>query len=228
MQVLILILVITCVVMVSVNGFRPARMSSFVRTGNQIRALRMEAESGATAAPAAPSAPASKGFGKAKAVEKADGEDVVEMSAGDKTYASQAKRGVPEYNIFIRPKDGGEEEWVPVGSMTIPRDTPVGKAIYDVEGELLKGTFKLYPKLKAFYDVRSEEQKADMWEYGSTLKAFPDEPIVIRTKDDGAAEAEGGNFFTNWVKSITNPVDSSGLNTPGAVTMNQNGPSKKK
>ena len=80
MQVLVLILVITCVVMVSVNGFRPARMSSFVRTGNQIRALRMEAESGATAAPLR-LLPLSRRFGKAKAVEKADGEDVVEMSA---------------------------------------------------------------------------------------------------------------------------------------------------
>lgn len=170
--------------------------------------------------------PTTKGFGKNKIIDKE--EESEEMSAGDRTYASQAKRGVPEYNIFIRPKGGEDEEWVPVGSMTIPRDTPVGKAIYDVEGELLKGTFKLYPKLKAFYDVRSDEDKKTMWEYGSTLKAFPDEPIVIRTKDDGEVGKEGGNFFTNWVKSITNPVDASDLKTPGAVTMNQNGPTKKK
>ena len=229
MSVAVVFLVAVCLVL-SVGAFRPARMRSMSARiiGGQLRLESDSGSSGEAAAPAAPVAPAAtKGFGKAKVVDKADGDEVVEMSAGDKTYASQAKRGVPEYNVFIRPKGGGDEEWVPVGSMTIPRDTPVGKAIFDVEAELLKGTFKLYPKLKAFYDVRSEEQKADMWEYGSTLKAFPDEPIVIRTKDEGAEDPGGGNFFTNWVKSITNPVDASDLKTPGAVTMNQNGPSKK-
>jgi hypothetical protein len=175
-----------------------------------------------------------KGFGKAKEVQE---KDMPELSAGDKTYASQAKRGVPEYSIFIRPKgengeEAGDEEWVPVGSMTIPRDVPVGKAIYDVEGELLKGTFKLYPKLKAFYDVRSEESKKNMWEYGSTLKAFPDEPIIVRTREDAAeggnGDSGGGNWFSNYVKSVTSPMDTGGLTTPGAVTMNQNGPSKAK
>lgn len=53
--------------------------------------------------------------------------------------------------------------------MTIPRDTPVGKAIFEVEAELLKGAFKLYPKLKAFYDVRGEN-KEGMFEYGHCLK----------------------------------------------------------
>ena len=69
------------------------------------------------------------------------------------TYEAQQKRGVPEYNIFLRPSNGTEVEWVPVGSMTIPRDTKISKAVFEVEDELLKGTFKLYPKLKAFYDV---------------------------------------------------------------------------
>lgn len=56
--------------------------------------------------------------------------------------------------------------------MTIPRDTPPGKAIYEVEEELLKGAFKLYPKLKAFYDVRTD--KTDVFEYGHCLKGrFP-------------------------------------------------------
>ena len=59
-------------------------------------------------------------------------------------------------------------EWVPVGSMTIPRDTPPAKAIYEVEEELLKGAFKLYPKLKAFYEVRAD--KTDVFEYGHCLK----------------------------------------------------------
>ena len=59
--------------------------------------------------------------------------------------------------------------------MTIPRDTPPSDAIYEVEQELLKGTFKLYPKLKAFYDVRKEEDKGTTFEYGYVLKNFPDD-----------------------------------------------------
>ena len=172
--------------------------------------------------PPAPSAPATKGFGKAKVVQTKDDDDTKQLSAGDRTYMSQAKRGVPEYNIFIRPKNGSDEEWVPVGSMTIPRDTPVGKAVYDVEGELLKGTFKLYPKLKAFSDVRSEEDRKSMWEYGHTLKAFPDEPItLIGDREEVTAEITGqnGNFFTNWIKSITSPMDNSGIVNPGQGTL---------
>ena len=76
--------------------------------------------------------------------------------------------------------------------MTIPRDTKVSKAVFEVEEELLKGTFKLYPKLKAFYDVRVD--KEGIFEYGYCLKAFPDEPIIVIKKD----EEQSKNFFTNW------------------------------
>jgi len=59
-----------------------------------------------------------KGFGKIK--DKSN--DVKEeKDAGTRTYESQSKRGVPEYNIFIRPSNGSETDWVPVGSMTIQR-----------------------------------------------------------------------------------------------------------
>jgi hypothetical protein len=61
------------------------------------------------------SAPKTKGFGTVKKIEKSD--EVVEKDDGTKTYESQAKRGVPEYNIFLRPKNGTEGDWVPVGSM---------------------------------------------------------------------------------------------------------------
>ena len=72
-------------------------------------------------APAAPDAgapaPASKGFGAAKSKTDAAAAVEVEKDAGTKTYEIQAKRGVPEYNIFLRPVNGTEVEWVPVGSM---------------------------------------------------------------------------------------------------------------
>lgn len=76
---------------------------------------------------------------------------------------------------------------------TIPRDTSVAKAVFEVEGELLKGAFKLYPKMKAFYEVRKD--KEDMFEYGHCLKAFPDEEIKIIQR---AELQEKKNFFSNW------------------------------
>lgn len=176
------------------------------------------------------SKPASKGFGAKKV------EIPVEKDAGTITYENQAKRGVPEYNIFIRPTNGTDTEWVPVGSMTIPRDTKVAKAVFEVEQELLKGTFKLYPKLKKFYDIR--QGKEGIFEYGYCLKAFPDEPIQIVVKEDSSANR---NFFTNWyivklsslifsnmiqclifrLGKITNPIDTSELKNPGEMTLKQ-------
>eukprot|EP01036_Dinobryon_divergens_P026771 gene26771-35457_t len=155
----------------------------------------------------------SKGFGSTKKVEV----PTIDTDIGTKTYENQAKRGVPEYNIFLRPANGTEVEWVPVGSMTIPRDTAVSKAVFEVEDELLKGTFKLYPKLKAFYDVRKE--KYGVFEYGYCLKAFPDEPIRIIQREAGSGE--GKNFFTNWLGKITNPIDSTNLKNPGQMSIKQ-------
>ena len=154
-----------------------------------------------------------KGFGKVKA--KVD--EIVEKDDGTKTYESQAKRGVPEYNIFLRPVNGTEEEWVPVGSMTIPRDTKVAKAVFEVEGELLKGTFKLYPKLKAFSDTRNN--KEGLFEYGYCMKAFPDEPIVVIKKEDSVPQT--GNFFSNWLDKLTNPMDTDDLKNKGQMTLKQ-------
>jgi hypothetical protein len=159
----------------------------------------------------------SKGFGVPKPI--ASETEPKEKDAGTKTYEAQAQRGIPEYNIFMRTRGGEAEEWVPVGSMTIPRDVPVARAVYEVEQELLAGTFKLYPKMKAFYDVRKEEDKANTFEYGCCLKAFPDEEIKILNKED--AYAKKGNFFQNWLGSVTNPNDNSELKNPGQMGLKQ-------
>jgi len=154
----------------------------------------------------------SKGFAapKPKVVVETD------KDAGTLTYENQAKRGVPEYNIFLRPTNGTNEEWVPVGSMTIPRDVKPSKAIFDVEEELLKGTFKLYPKLKAFYEFRSD--KVNVFEYGYCLKAFPDESITIAER---ATTNNQGNFLTNWFGKLTNPIDNSELKNKGDIYLKQ-------
>lgn len=76
---------------------------------------------------------------------------------------------------------------------TIPRDVTVSFAVYETEEELLKGAFKLYPKLKAFWEARKD--KEGMFEYGQCLKAFPDEPILVLVKP--VVEEQKG-FFQNW------------------------------
>ena len=155
----------------------------------------------------------SKGFGAPKAkpiVEEAP------KDTGTVTYELQSKRGVPEYSIFLRPSNGSETEWLPVGSMTIPRDTKPSKAIFDVEQELLSGAFKLYPKLRAYYDVRID--KSDVFEYGYCPKAFPDEEIKVALK---SANTEQSNFFMNWIGKLTNPIDNSSLKNKGTMTIKQ-------
>lgn len=166
--------------------------------------------------------PKSKGFGKPapKKVEE-------EKDIGTEVYERQAKRGVPEYNIFLRPNNGSETDWVPVGSMTIPRDTPVSKAVFEVESELLKGTFKLYPKLRNYYDSKKRDAGEstskdsttlsgnDVFEYGYILKAFPDEEIkVIKRESEGSK-----NFIANWLGRLTNPIDTSGVQNKGQTTL---------
>jgi len=163
------------------------------------------------------SSAATKGFGKKKVPSVVDTEAVKDV--GTKTYENQAKRGVPEYNIFLRPVNGTDVEWVPVGSMTIPRDTKISKAVYDVEKELLTGTFKLYPKLKVFYELRNAESRDNMFQYGYCLKAFPDEEIKVIVKEDGTQKDT--NFFTNWLGRLTNPMDTDSLKNPGEMTIKQ-------
>lgn len=208
-------LILVLVALACTNAFRPMSRRAFLGLK-----LRMSDETPAFVPDAVEAdVPASKGFGSKKAVVSDDGE--VEETAGDRTYASQAKRGVPEYNIFIKTAGGGEEEWVPVGSMTIPRDVTVSKAVFEVEDELLVGTFKLYPKMKPFWETRDEETRKTVFEYGYCLKAFPDEEIRKCSRDDMEVKKQG-NFFQNWLNQVTNPTDTSELNNPGQMTLNQN------
>eukprot|EP01031_Cornospumella_fuschlensis_P026330 gene26330-31807_t len=159
-----------------------------------------------------PSKPARKGFGKPPPPKP-----VVEKDLGTRTYEQQAQRGVPEYSIFLRPVNGTDEEWLPVGSMTVPRTSSVDTAIFEVESELLQGTFKLYPKLRPLYEDKTrKEAQAAVFEYGYCLKAFPDEPIVRAGRPGDAKQQQGKGpgplgFVTNWLSKITSPLDTSGV-----------------
>ena len=91
----------------------------------------------------------------------------------------------------------------------------MSKVVLEVESEMLKGTFKLYPKLKAFYELQGGAAKKGIFEYGYCLKAFPDEPIQI-VKEEVEQET---NFFQNWLSKITNPLDTKDLNSDKTVTL---------
>ena len=70
--------------------------------------------------------------------------------------------------------------------------------------------------MKAFYDVRKEEDKEGMFEYGYVLKRFPDEPITVCVKKS-VEEQNNRSVFGTWMKKITNPVDTSDLKNPVSV-----------
>lgn len=96
-----LLLLLLC--LQTVAAFLPRALSSISRSSSS-RLLSEEAK---------------KGFGKAKEVVVqgmldchdrilADCASEEEKDAGTKTYESMAKRGVPEYSIFLRPLNGSE------------------------------------------------------------------------------------------------------------------------
>jgi len=219
-QSVLLLLLLALLSLTQFSGTAALGLSSRLKVHSKVSGIQRlyssPAESSEASAPvsSAPAEPQSKGFGTKKNPKDSE---VVEKDAGTKTYESQSKRGVPEYNVWLRPLNGTEEEWVPVGSMTIPRNVPVANAVFEVEEELLKGTFKLYPKLKAFVSVRGDSK---IFQYGYTLKAFPDEPIKPLERPDPNKD-KGGNFFSNWLSTITNPIDTSSLSNNAEITIKQ-------
>lgn len=95
-----IIIVLACTV--TVSSFRFGRLLSTTRMNSLLSSTPDD------------STPTTKGFGAPKQKVVVTEE---EKDAGTKTYEAQSKRGVPEYNIFMRPLNGTEGEWVPVGSM---------------------------------------------------------------------------------------------------------------
>ncbi|CAN0036134.1 unnamed protein product, partial [Laminaria digitata] len=89
----------------------------------------------------------------------------VQKDSASKAYDDMAAAGIPEYNIFIKPK--GTEDYLPAGVMAVPRSQQVSEAVFEQEENLKNAAFTFYDKLKAF----------DEFEYGYTLKKmFPDDP----------------------------------------------------
>lgn len=82
-----------------------------------------------------PSKKAFKGFGekpqKREPPPKTKGQ--VEREKYASAYDSLASKGVPEYAVYIREREGGEKDWKFVGSMAVPRNAKIDQAIYENE-----------------------------------------------------------------------------------------------
>jgi hypothetical protein len=73
--------------------------------------------------------------------------------------------------------------------MTVNRSSQINQAMFQQEEELLKGVFRLFPKLR--------KHQGEL-EYGHRLKEFNDEPIVVATRP----QATVGNLIQNTVASV--------------------------
>ncbi len=127
------------------------------------------------------------GFGKVQPQKQTVKKNKAKRTAAASQYNEMKKSGSPEFNIYVRIK--GQENWFPAGSMTVNRSSQINQAMFQQEEELLKGVFRLFPKLR--------KHQGEL-EYGHRLKEFNDEPIVVATRP----QATVGNLIQNTVASV--------------------------
>lgn len=127
------------------------------------------------------------GFGKVQPQKQAAKKNKAKRTAAAQKFNEMKKTGLPEFNIFVRIK--GQKNWFPAGSMTVNRSSLINQAVFEQEEELLKGVFRLFPKLR--------KHQSEL-EYGYRLKEFKDEPIQLATRP----EATPGNLFQAAIASL--------------------------
>jgi hypothetical protein len=111
------------------------------------------------------------GFGKVQPQKQTAKKNKAKRTAASQKYNDMKKSGLPEFNIYVRVK--GQKQWFPAGSMTVNRSDLINQALFQQEEELLKGVFRLFPKLR--------KQQSEL-EYGYRLKEFTDEPIEVAVR----------------------------------------------
>merc|ERR1712086_198906 len=155
------------------------------------------------------------GFGKASPNQtpksnKPKSAAAIEREKAGSTFDSMKKRGVPEYQMFLRVKgDTSDKNWIPVGSMAVPRtsdvQTAVTRAIYESEEQLQSGAFRMYPKLKEY----------DEFEYGFRLVEFPDEEIRIARKEALVEQNQKSGMVQLFENFLLNPLNTDDQETQG-------------
>ena len=111
------------------------------------------------------------GFGKVQPKQKTAQKSKAKRVAAARKYDEMKKSGVPEFNIYVRIK--GQQQWLPAGSIAVNRSSQINQAVFEQEQELLKGVFRLFPKLR---------KHQNNLEYGHRLKEFKDEPIQVAVR----------------------------------------------
>ncbi|MBD0343350.1 MAG: hypothetical protein ICV63_00645 [Coleofasciculus sp. Co-bin14] len=116
------------------------------------------------------------GFGKVQPQKQTAKKNKAKRVAASRQYDEMKKSGLPEFNIFVRIQ--GQANWLPAGSMTVNRSSLINQALFQQEEELLKGVFRLFPKLR---------KHQGQLEYGYRLKEYKDEPIQLATRPQATA-----------------------------------------
>jgi hypothetical protein len=127
------------------------------------------------------------GFGKVQAKKQTVKKNKTKRAAASKQYNEMKKSGLPEFNIFVRIQ--GEKNWFPAGSMTVNRSSQINQGLFQQEEELLKGVFRLFPKLR---------KHQSQLEYGYRLKEFNDEPITVAVRPT----ASTANLIQSTIASV--------------------------
>lgn len=132
------------------------------------------------------------GFGKPQPKSKPSKRSTERRKAAEQ-YEKMKADGIPDFEVYIRIQ--GKKQWYPVGVIAVKRSSQINKAIFDSQGQLLQGAFRLYPILR-----KNQHQL----EYGYRLKEFKDEPIQLAT----LPQSTGMNVVTATIEQIKERVGS--------------------
>lgn len=115
----------------------------------------------------------SPGFGKKVHKEKKKSAGSEKRVQASKQFDDFKSQGLPEYEIYLRVQGKKQLQWFPIGAIAVKRSSQIDAAIFANEEELLKGAFRLFPRLK---------QERENLEYGYRLKEFKDEEIKLAVR----------------------------------------------
>ncbi|CAM9568109.1 unnamed protein product [Phaeothamnion confervicola] len=136
-----------------------------------------------------------KGFGPKKGKkEKSAGQTAREAAA--KQYEKTAGSGAPEYNIFVRPV--GTDQFVPAGTMAVPRSVQLADAVFEQEENLRKGLKRTFAKIA---DVPLE--------FGYNLKCYPDEEIRLLERREATTDP-----VVRFFEGLLSPLNTNDMKTP--------------
>lgn len=122
------------------------------------------------------------GFGKVQPQQHKAKKNKAKRVAAAQQYDQMKKSGLPEFNIYVRIP--GQPNWFPVGAIAVSRSNQINKAVFEQEEELLKGAFRLFPRLR---------KHKNQLEYGYRLKEYNDEPIELAVRPQPTT--------ANWIQS---------------------------